>query len=225
MIIEMIGLSTVWTTIVDVSSSHIPLHCSNHLRSSHLLVSLGAHQACRFGEDQPQVHRYHLEVWPRKVPDDPGEEGLHGKCCVPLGVCLVWVVVRCRPPPFDDECRRVLSLWGKNITTAFLLILFGFLPKKDEVENDEDNNQTELTLPSVIMFLMFFFLLPTGSTQEGSRCGRDEGLETFMSPLFTIFFVKTMNILLVRYCVCLQLVLGREGAECKLFGIFHYFCI
>uniref|UniRef100_A0A3Q2P154 60S ribosomal protein L3 n=1 Tax=Fundulus heteroclitus TaxID=8078 RepID=A0A3Q2P154_FUNHE len=42
-------------------------------------VPPGADQPPRSGEDRPEVHRHHLQVWPRPLPDGGGEEGLHGE--------------------------------------------------------------------------------------------------------------------------------------------------
>lgn len=42
-------------------------------------VSVGSDQPSCAGEDRPEVHRHHLQVWSRALPDRGGEEGLHGK--------------------------------------------------------------------------------------------------------------------------------------------------
>lgn len=41
-------------------------------------VSVGAVEPSRHGEDRPEVHRHHLQVWPRPLPDSGGKEGVHG---------------------------------------------------------------------------------------------------------------------------------------------------
>ncbi|XP_048967474.1 ribosomal protein uL3-like isoform X2 [Canis lupus baileyi] len=41
-------------------------------------VPPGAPQPPGPGEYRAQVHRHHLQVWPRPLPDSPREEGLHG---------------------------------------------------------------------------------------------------------------------------------------------------
>ena len=40
--------------------------------------SVDPHQEESSGEDQPQVHRHHLQVWSRKVPDPRREGRFHG---------------------------------------------------------------------------------------------------------------------------------------------------
>lgn len=42
-------------------------------------VSAGADKPPCVGEDRPQVHRYHLQVWSWPLPDRGGKEGVHGK--------------------------------------------------------------------------------------------------------------------------------------------------
>lgn len=42
-------------------------------------VPPGAPQPPGPGEYRAQVHRHHLQVWPRPLPDSPREEGLHGE--------------------------------------------------------------------------------------------------------------------------------------------------
>lgn len=41
-------------------------------------VIIGPHEACRFGEDQPEVHRYLLQVRTRSFPDGSGQGCVHG---------------------------------------------------------------------------------------------------------------------------------------------------
>lgn len=55
-----------------------------HLFSSRPTVPAGADQTAGPGEDRPEVYRHHLQVWPRPLPDDGGEESIHGE---PLPGC------------------------------------------------------------------------------------------------------------------------------------------
>ena len=54
------------------------LHWTQEEAADSAQVSADPHQEEGSGEDQPQVHRHHLQVWSRKVPDPRREGRLHG---------------------------------------------------------------------------------------------------------------------------------------------------
>ena len=121
-------------------------------------VSVGAVQPSCHGEDRPQVHRHHLQVWPRPLPDSGGKEGVHGAfsfhdiyLSLPLSsLCFTSPLDQCSGPTlvtYNWHCSSVPYAHSALIVTWFTLGMnLGSIQVPD---------QTSVRQGSGIIFLLF----------------------------------------------------------------------